>query len=87
MSISQLSFGLKVVTTLTRQTQVIYMWARAFPMGLPKAKINSNITHKPKKWLLIDEFHVRQNGNLLQFQAIYALHCLFAISFFYYFVF
>ncbi len=60
---------------------------RAFPMGLPKAKINSNITHKLKKWLLMDELHVRQNGNLLQFQAIYALHCSFAILFFYYFVF
>jgi hypothetical protein len=56
-------------------------------MGLPKAKINSNIAHKPKKWLPMDELHVRQNGFLLQLQAIYALHCSFAISFFYYFVF
>ncbi len=56
-------------------------------MGLPKAKINSNIAHKLKKWLPMDELHVRQNGNLLQFQAIYALYCSFAISFFYYFVF
>jgi hypothetical protein len=56
-------------------------------MGLPKAKINSNIAHKPKKWLPMNEFHVRQNGFLLQLQAIYALPCSFAISFFYYFVF
>ena len=60
---------------------------RAFLMGLPKAKINSNIAHKPKKWLLMDELHARQNGFLLQLQAIYALHYSFAISFFYYFIF
>ena len=59
----------------------------AFPMGLSKAKINSNIAHKLEKWLPMDELHVRQNGFLLQLQAIYALHCSFAISFFYYFVF
>jgi hypothetical protein len=59
---------------------------RAFPTGLPKPKINSNIAHKPKKWLPTDELHARQNGFLLQLQAIYALHCSFAISFFYYFV-
>ena len=52
-------------------------------MGLPKAKINSNIAHKPKKWLPMDELHVRQNGFLLLLQAIYALHCSFAISFFF----
>ena len=56
-------------------------------MGLPKTKINSNIAHKPKKWLPLDELHVRQNRFLLQFQAIYALYYSFAILFFYYFVF
>ena len=60
---------------------------RVFPMSLPKAKINSNIAYKPKKWLPMDELHVRQNGFLLQLQAIYILHCSFAILFFYYFVF
>ena len=58
------------------------MGIRAFPMGLPKAKINSNIANKPKKWLPMDELHMRQNGNLLQCQAIYALHCSLGISFF-----
>jgi hypothetical protein len=56
-------------------------------MGLPKTKINSNIAHKPIKWLPMDELHVRQNGFLLPFQVIYVLHCSFAILFFYYFVF
>ena len=51
-------------------------------MGLPKTKINSNIAHKLKKWLSMDKLHVRQNGFLLQLQAIYALHCSFAILFF-----
>ena len=60
---------------------------KALSIGLPKVKINSNIAHKPKKWLPMDELHVRQNGFLLQLQAIYALYCSFAISFFYYFVF
>ena len=59
------------------------MGIRAFPMGLPKAKINSNIANKPKKWLPMDELHMRQNGNLLQCQAIYALHCSLGISFFF----
>jgi hypothetical protein len=59
---------------------------RAFPTGLPKPKINSNIAHKSKKGLPTDELHARQNGFLLQLQAIYALYCSFAISFFYYFV-
>ena len=48
---------------------------RAFPMGLPKVKINSNMANKPKKWLPMDELHIRQNRKMLQCQGIYALHC------------
>jgi hypothetical protein len=55
---------------------------RAFPTGLPKPKINSNIAHKSKKGLPTDEFHARQNGFLLQLQAIYVLYCSFAICHF-----
>ena len=33
----------------------------------------------------MDEVQVRQNEFLLQLQGIYALHCLFAILFFYHF--
>jgi hypothetical protein len=56
-------------------------------MDMLKAKINSNLAHKPKKGLLMDEFQLRQNEFLLQLQGIYALHCSFAILFYYYFVF
>jgi hypothetical protein len=56
-------------------------------MGLPKAKINSNMANKLKKWLPMDELHMRQNRNLLQCLGIYVLHCLLGISFFYYFFF
>ena len=48
---------------------------RAFPMGLPKVKINSNMANKSKKWLLMDELHIGQNKNMLQCQVIYTLHC------------
>jgi hypothetical protein len=56
-------------------------------MDMLKAKINSNLAHKPKKGLPMDELQLRQNEFLLQLQGIYALHCSFAILFFYYFVF
>ena len=51
-------------------------------MDMLKAKINSNIAHKPKKELPMDKLQTRQNEFLLQLQAIYALHCSFAILFF-----
>ena len=51
-------------------------------MDMLKAKINSNIAHKPKKGLPMDKLQTRQNEFLLQLQAIYALHCSFAILFF-----
>jgi hypothetical protein len=35
----------------------------------------------------MDELQLRQNEFLLQLQGIYALHCSFAILFFYYFIF
>ena len=60
---------------------------RAFLMDMLKAKINSNLAHKPKKGLPMDELQARQNEFLLQLQGIYALHCSFAIRFFYYFLF
>jgi hypothetical protein len=56
-------------------------------MDMLKAKINSNLAHKPKKGLPTDELQLRQNEFLLQLQGIYALHCSFAILFFYYFLF
>jgi hypothetical protein len=34
-------------------------------MDVLKAKINSNLAHKPKKGLPMDELHVRQNEFLL----------------------
>ena len=55
-------------------------------MDMLKAKINSNLAHKPKKGLPMDELQLRQNEFLLQLQDIYALQCSFAILFFYYVV-
>ncbi len=54
-------------------------------MDMLKPKINSNLAQKPKKGLPMDEVQVRQNEFLLQLQSIYALHCSFAILFFYHF--
>ena len=55
---------------------------RAFSMGLSKAKINSNIANKPKKWLPMDELYIRKNRKMLQCQGIYVLHCSLANEYF-----
>jgi hypothetical protein len=52
-------------------------------MDMLKAKINSNLAHKPKKGLPMDKLQLRQNEFLLHLQGIYALHCSFAILFFF----
>jgi hypothetical protein len=62
---------------------VAILLLRAFPVDMLKVKINSNLTHKSKKGLSMDELQARQNEFLLQ--NIYALYCSFAILFFYYF--
>ena len=69
--------------TLLKSFEKSFIDIKAFPMGLPKAKINSNIAYKSKKWLPMDELHVWQNRFLLHFQAIYALHCSFFFFFFF----
>ena len=64
-----------------------FMWSKSIPNGSAKSQNKLKYSSQAQKILPIDELHMRQNGFLLQLQAIYALHYSFAISFFYYFVF
>ena len=64
-----------------------FIWSKSIPNGSAKSQNKLKYSSQAQKILPIDELHMRQNGFLLQLQAIYALHYSFAISFFYYFVF
>ena len=62
-----------------------FMWSKSIPNGSAKSQNKLKYSSQAQKILPIDELHMRQNGFLLQLQAIYALHYSFAIYFFYYF--